>query len=135
MWPASCPRAPTWTPPLYSVAIAPSLASRSCIVKPDHGYPKYTLAPPRRSHQCRPQSIPNPLHELDLAYTSGAWIRETPRGHLTCWAVNPTDTLQCLPSRVSRNVRPEKFQFLEKRQNRNFGYTIVISVKNPKFIL
>ena len=32
-------------------------------------------------------------------------------------------------------VRPEKFQFLEKRQNHNFGYKIVISVKNPKFIL
>ena len=32
-------------------------------------------------------------------------------------------------------VRPEKFQFLEKWQNRNFGYEIVISVKNPKFIL
>ena len=25
-------------------------------------------------------------------------------------------------------VRPEKFQFLEKWQNRNFGYKIVISV-------
>ena len=33
------------------------------------------------------------------------------------------------------NVRPEKFQFLEKGKNRNFGYKIVISVKNPKFIL
>ena len=32
-------------------------------------------------------------------------------------------------------VRPEKFQFLEKGQNRNFGYKILISVKNPKFIL
>ena len=33
-------------------------------------------------------------------------------------------------------VRPEKFQFLEKGQNHNFGYEIVISVKkNPKFIL
>ena len=32
-------------------------------------------------------------------------------------------------------VRPEKFQFLEKRKNRNFGYKILISVKNPKFIL
>ena len=27
------------------------------------------------------------------------------------------------------NVRPEKFQFLEKGKNRNFGYKIVISVK------
>ena len=33
------------------------------------------------------------------------------------------------------NVRPEKFQFLEKWQNRKFGYKIVISIKNPKFIL
>ena len=33
------------------------------------------------------------------------------------------------------NVRPGKFQFLEKWQNCNFGYKIVISVKNPKFIL
>ena len=32
------------------------------------------------------------------------------------------------------NVRPEKLQFLEKWQNRNFCYKIVISVKNPKFI-
>ena len=32
-------------------------------------------------------------------------------------------------------VRPEKFQFLEKGQNRNFDYKIVISVKNPEFIL
>ena len=31
-------------------------------------------------------------------------------------------------------VRPEKFQFLDKGQNRNFGYKIVISVKNLKFI-
>ena len=29
------------------------------------------------------------------------------------------------------SVRPEKFQFLEKGQNRNFDYKIVISVKNP----
>ena len=33
------------------------------------------------------------------------------------------------------NVRPEKFQFLEKWQNRNFDYKIVISVENQKFIL
>ena len=32
-------------------------------------------------------------------------------------------------------VRPKKFQFLEKWQNRNFGYKIVNSVKNPEFIL
>ena len=32
-------------------------------------------------------------------------------------------------------VRPEKCQFLEKGKNRNFGYEIVISVKNPEFIL
>ena len=32
-------------------------------------------------------------------------------------------------------VRPEKFQFLEKGQIRNFDYKIVISVKNPEFIL
>ena len=32
-------------------------------------------------------------------------------------------------------VRAEKFQFLEKWQTRNFDYKIVISVKNPKFIL
>ena len=33
------------------------------------------------------------------------------------------------------SVRPKKFQFLEKWQNRNFYYKIVISVKNPEFIL
>ena len=32
-------------------------------------------------------------------------------------------------------VRPEKFQFLEKWQNRNFDDKIVISVKNLEFIL
>ena len=32
-------------------------------------------------------------------------------------------------------VRPEKFQFLEKGQNRNFDYKVVVSVKNPEFIL
>ena len=31
----------------------------------------------------------------------------------------------------SERVRPEKFQFREKGQNRNFDYKIVISVKNP----
>ena len=29
------------------------------------------------------------------------------------------------------SVRPEKFQFMKKGQNRNFDYKIVISVKNP----
>ena len=29
------------------------------------------------------------------------------------------------------SVRPKKFQFLEKGQNRKFDYKIVISVKNP----
>ena len=28
-------------------------------------------------------------------------------------------------------VRPEKFQFMEKGQNRNFNYKIVITIKNP----
>ena len=36
---------------------------------------------------------------------------------------------------TTNSIRPEKFQFLEKWQNRNFDYKIVISVKNPKFIL
>ena len=37
---------------------------------------------------------------------------------------------------VHKNIiRPEKFQFLENLQNHNFGYKIVISVKNLKFIL
>ena len=35
-----------------------------------------------------------------------------------------------------RLCKTEKFQFLEKKsQNRNFGYEIVISVKNTEFIL
>ena len=38
-------------------------------------------------------------------------------------------------SRHTPSVRPEKFQFMEKGQNRNFDYKIVISVKNLKFIL
>ena len=37
--------------------------------------------------------------------------------------------------KINECVRPEKFQFLEKWQNRNFGYKIVISVKNMEFIL
>ena len=40
-----------------------------------------------------------------------------------------------IPFKERGNVRPEKFQFLEKGQNRNFDYEIVISVKNPEFIL
>ena len=42
---------------------------------------------------------------------------------------------QRMDSKIStfynEHVRPEKFQFLEKGQNRNFGYEIIISVKNP----
>ena len=39
--------------------------------------------------------------------TPGFWgvTREIPRGHLTCWAVTLTGTLQCLSSRVSRKVQ------------------------------
>ena len=36
-----------------------------------------------------------------------------------------------LKSDLRHTVRPEKFQFLEKGQNRNFGYKIVILIKNP----
>ena len=32
------------------------------------------------------------------------------------------------------DVRSEKFQFLEKRQNRNFDYKIVISVKKIRHL-
>ena len=32
---------------------------------------------------------------------------------------------------ITRLVKPEKFQIMEKGQNRNFDYKIVISVKNP----
>ena len=32
----------------------------------------------------------------------------------------------------SRDVRPKKFQFMEKGQNRNFDYKIVISVKKSR---
>ena len=39
------------------------------------------------------------------------------------------------PCRDIKSVRPENFQFLEKGQNCNFDYKIVISVKNPEFIL
>ena len=48
---------------------------------------------------------------------------------VTCICLHGT----CHEVRLSRmfHVRPEKFQFLEKGQNRNFGYEIVISVKNP----
>ena len=39
------------------------------------------------------------------------------------------DTVKARPS--ADIVRPEKFQFMEKGQNQNFNYKIVISVKNP----
>ena len=45
------------------------------------------------------------------------------------------NTIYITHANISSRVRPEKFQFLEKGQKRNFGYKIVISVKNPKFIL
>ena len=32
----------------------------------------------------------------------------------------------------AEDLRPEKFQFLERGQNRNFGYEIVLSVKKSK---
>ena len=40
-----------------------------------------------------------------------------------------------IPFKGGENVRPEKFQFMEKWQDRNFDYKIVISVKNPELIL
>ena len=43
--------------------------------------------------------------------------------------------LSCRCFKGVDDVRPEKFQFLEKGQNRNFDYKIVILVKNSKFIL
>ena len=98
MWPALCPHAPTLTLPLPSASIALSLASRSCVAKPDHGYQKCTLVPPQRFHQCQPQSVPNPPHELDLEYTSGAWRCEIPRGHL----VDPRFSITCVPTRWAR---------------------------------
>ena len=44
-------------------------------------------------------------------------------------------SLVLLVTIVTLGVRTEKFKFLKKWQNRNFGYKIVISVKNLKFIL
>ena len=37
-----------------------------------------------------------------------------------------------IPFKEGENVRPEKFQFLEKGQNRNFNYKIVISVNKSE---
>ena len=42
------------------------------------------------------------------------------------WLTAYRVVIDCERMRVT--VRPEKFQFLEKGQNRNFGYKIVISV-------
>ena len=36
---------------------------------------------------------------------------------------------------IERGVRPEEFQFMEKGQNRNFDYKIVISVKKIQNLL
>ena len=51
---------------------------------------------------------------------------------LSCHALTP-NFIGC-PSAYEMHyaisVRPEKFQFLEKGQNRNFDYEIIISVKN-----
>ena len=41
---------------------------------------------------------------------------------------SPLRMVRCL---VLVCVRLEKFQFLEKGQNRNFDYKIIILVKNP----
>ena len=40
-----------------------------------------------------------------------------------------------IPFKEGRIQDPRNSNFLEKEQNRNFGYKIVISVKNRKFIL
>ena len=42
----------------------------------------------------------------------------------------PGVTIDLLPPHDTRVVRPEKFQFMEKGQKRNFDYKIVITVKN-----
>ena len=49
-WPASCPRVPKLPPPILGVATTLSLASRSCVAKPDINYLIYAQVPPRRSH-------------------------------------------------------------------------------------
>ena len=66
----------------------------------------------------------------------------SPWGASVLFAKKKDKTLQmCIDYRqlnrvtIKNRVRPEKFQFLEKWQNRNFDYKIVISIKNPKFIL
>ena len=47
--------------------------------------------------------------------------------------IHACNSMQAVISRKSSTsfVRPEKFQFMEKWQNRNFDYKIVITVKNP----
>ena len=104
-WPASYPSVPKLPLPLLGVATTLSLAARSCVAKLDLSYLRYALVPPRRSHQYQHQSLPNPLHEPDLKYTSGAWRGGKPHGHLIILVVVPTDMKPCLPSRVSRRAR------------------------------
>ena len=55
--------------------------------------------------------------------------------HLVTLALPSSIPATSMVTLLGSSVRPEKFQFLEKWQNRNFDYEIVISVKNPKFIL
>ena len=63
-----------------------------------------------------------PRGRTELATQGSKWVQ----------GVNQNDFTNCNTEII---VRPEKFQFLEKWQNRNLGYKIVISVKNSEFIL
>ena len=54
-------------------------------------------------------------------------ILETKIGNDNLW--NPE--FMVLKEGYNCHVRPKKFQFMEKGQNRNFDYKIIISVKNP----
>ena len=60
---------------------------------------------------------------------------KAPRVVRDTWCIRVAQGETHVKWRAGQTVRPEKFQFLEKWQNRNFGYKIVISIKNPKFIL
>ena len=73
-----------------------------------------------------PNEISQPPHER-MTKLEAALI-EMKRVHAEC----VTSQVQFMElTRANVHVRPEKFQFMEKGQNRNFNYKIVITIKNP----
>ena len=78
--------------------------------------------------------VPNGSNILQIAFTSCSLNKALtkPIFHDGRPLKHNVDTLRSSnPSITGVVIRPKKFQFMGKGQNRNFSYEIVISVKNP----